>query len=211
MVIALFTIAKVENWKATHMSMEGWRFIIPVYTCNGMLFFKEDGGTPGWLSWVSHQLWLRSRSQGLWVPAPHGLCAVTSEPGACFRFCLLPSLPSPPPFKNKHSKIKKKKMKILTHAIIWTLRPLCNMLQPWGFWYLQYPHWPIWVSWAKIFSQHKSTTSISCIEGTRNTVQLLSSDFQKSLVGQRFLIFSWEVDWDLSEIMRVKNSCLYNF
>ena len=43
-----------------------------------------------WSTWVAqsvkHQLWLRSWSCGLWVQV--GLCYDSSEPGACFGFCV---------------------------------------------------------------------------------------------------------------------------
>ena len=51
-------------------------------------------GAPGRLSRLSVQLWLRSRSHGFWVRALYRLCADSSEPGACFGFCISPlSLP----------------------------------------------------------------------------------------------------------------------
>ena len=53
-------------------------------------------GVPGWLSRLSFRLPLRSWSHGLWVRAPCPLCADSSEPGACFGFCVSLSLcPSP--------------------------------------------------------------------------------------------------------------------
>ena len=60
---------------------------------------KRGGGASEWLNWLSVQLWLRSWSHSLWVWAPRQapccqLRAWSSEPGACFRFCL-PSLPLP--------------------------------------------------------------------------------------------------------------------
>ena len=52
-------------------------------------------GAPGWLSGLSVELWLSSWSNSWWVRAPCGLCADSSEPGACFRFCVSLSLPLP--------------------------------------------------------------------------------------------------------------------
>ena len=53
-------------------------------------------GAPGWLSWLSIRLGL---SHDLAVPEfePQGkLCANSSEPGACFGFCISLSLCSSP-------------------------------------------------------------------------------------------------------------------
>ena len=51
-------------------------------------------GAPGWLSWVSVRLWLRSWSHSSWVGALHR--ALCCQHGACFRssvpLCLCPSL-----------------------------------------------------------------------------------------------------------------------
>ena len=54
--------------------------------------WKDFLGVPGWLSLLSDRLQLRSWSHGLWVRAPVGLCADSSEPGACFGFCVSFSL-----------------------------------------------------------------------------------------------------------------------
>ena len=52
--------------------------------------FQCVRGAPEWLSRLSIQLWLRSWSHSSWVQDPHwaGLCADSSEPGACFGFCI---------------------------------------------------------------------------------------------------------------------------
>ena len=61
-------------------------------------------GAPGWLSWLSTWLQLRPWSHSLWVQAlwTHVLCADSSasgssDPGACFGFCVSLSLSAPPP------------------------------------------------------------------------------------------------------------------
>jgi len=48
-------------------------------------------GAPGWLSWLSLRLWLRSRSQGLEIKPHTGLPA---QQGVCLRFSLPLPLPS---------------------------------------------------------------------------------------------------------------------
>ena len=53
---------------------------------------------PGWLSWLSVWLWLKSWSHGLWIQASPvwGSGADSSELGACFGFCVsLSRWPSP--------------------------------------------------------------------------------------------------------------------
>ena len=73
--------------------------IIKVYTYVNFMqlwFNTVYLGAPGWLSELSVQLQLRSWSCGLWVRARVRLCADSSEPGACFGFCVYLSLcPSP--------------------------------------------------------------------------------------------------------------------
>ena len=62
---------------------------------NYLSFFVKvyhNHGAPAWFSRLSIRLWLRSWSHGSWVQARVGLCADSSEPGACFRFCLSVSL-----------------------------------------------------------------------------------------------------------------------
>ena len=60
----------------------------------------KDAGVAWWLSQLSFWLRLSSWSRGLWFKLPVGLCADSSEPGACFGFslslCL--SLSTPPLF-----------------------------------------------------------------------------------------------------------------
>ena len=78
-------------------------------------------GAPGWLSWLTVQLWL-SHELTVHEFQPHvGLCVDSSEPGACFRFCVSPSLSAPPPFvlslslSLSLSKINIKKKKEIIH------------------------------------------------------------------------------------------------
>ena len=61
---------------------------------NGLILglILENPGAPGWLSWLSVQLWVRSRSHNSRVKAHIGLCANSLEPGAHFRFCVFLSL-----------------------------------------------------------------------------------------------------------------------
>ena len=49
---------------------------------------KKYSGTSGWLSWLSLQLQLRSGSHGSWAQPPIKLCVDSSDPGACFGFCV---------------------------------------------------------------------------------------------------------------------------
>ena len=57
---------------------------------------KNDmGRAPEWLSQLSSDLGLGHDLTACGFEARVGLCADVSEPGACFRFCLLLSAPSP--------------------------------------------------------------------------------------------------------------------
>ena len=77
-------------------------------------------GAPGWLSRLSVPLQLRSRCCGLWVRAPRRALCCSSEPEACFGFCVPLSLCSFPThalsvsLKYKHSKKNLKKNKVLS-------------------------------------------------------------------------------------------------
>ena len=84
----------------------------------------DNTEAPGWLSWLSVQLQLRSWSHSSWVRASCWAVVDSSEPGACFGFCVSLSLSSSPirtlsfslskiNFKNT-KKIKIKKTRLTT-------------------------------------------------------------------------------------------------
>ena len=54
-------------------------------------------GAPGWFSRLNVRHRLRSRSHSSWVRAPPLDCADSTEPGACFGFCVSFSVSAPPP------------------------------------------------------------------------------------------------------------------
>ena len=62
-----------------------------------LLIKSVHNGVPGWLSWVSVMIFRSGRDLTVRGFEPRvGLCADSSEPGACFRFCVSLSLcPSP--------------------------------------------------------------------------------------------------------------------
>ena len=80
-------------------SLLPWLFPIPtnitLKVCQ-VAFKNVSIGVPGWLSWLGVRLRL-GHDLTICGFEPHvGLCADSSEPGACFRFCVCLSLcPSP--------------------------------------------------------------------------------------------------------------------
>ena len=88
----LFSTSIILSCQGCHMNGT----IQCVTFCMGKgLFLRSMFGVPGWPSWLSIWLWLRSWSQGSWFKSCIGPCADRSESGTCFGFCVSLSLPLP--------------------------------------------------------------------------------------------------------------------
>ena len=77
-----------------------WKVLFNFHLYKTLVMFRLKNtfwGAPVWLSRLSLRLWLRSWSCGFVSSSPSiELCANSSEPGACFRFCVSRSLCSFP-------------------------------------------------------------------------------------------------------------------